>query len=231
MISPEHRLRESPTNSCALSLLDDEDYGAFQRIDKLSESDCEPMVAQQLVTEKYRPEIGLAPFGVCLEVPGPSPVDAGQTEQPQNERSLGRDELQCLKTLGVFRSSATQRESEAVVFEIVNGLLDLRASGVDAFDADSDAAVMRQRSGKQPRGSVPLSILRGTSRTFAGSAWSTTIGTHQIQPTPVPVLTRQTPPADVAHPRRGPSPLDRVVHDPTHKLLAELDVSTTTTDS
>ena len=51
-----------------------------------------------------------------------------------------------------------QSESEAVAFEVANDLLDLHALSVHVLDAGAGAAVMRQRGGEQPRGSVRLSI-------------------------------------------------------------------------
>ena len=144
---------EISTNYCELSLLDDEEFEAFQRIEQLRESDFEPMVAPQFLVKELRGEDGPAPFGVGLEVPGPFPVGASKTEKPQNERSHGSDEQLRFEALGTFRSNVAQRESEAVALEVANGLLDLHASGVDTFDAGGGAAVMRQRRGKQPRGS------------------------------------------------------------------------------
>ena len=81
--------------------------------------------------------------------------------------------------------------------------LALRALSEDTLDAGSGAAVMKQRSGKQPRGSVQQLMVRAMSTAFSGTARSATIGMDQIQPAPVPVLTRQTPQSDVAHPCGG----------------------------
>ena len=142
-------------------------------------------------------------LGVGLKLPTPLPVGGGEAQQPQNERGQRGDEQQRLEALGAFRSHVTQCEPEAVALEVANGLLHLYALSVDPLDSGTGAAVMKQRSGEQPRGSVHLSILRTTSSAFAGPARSSAPGTHQIQPAPVPVTVRQTSPADVAHSRRG----------------------------
>lgn len=68
----------------------------------------------------------------------------------------------------------TQREPESMAFEVANGLLHLRAPGVDALGASTGAAVMMQRGGARPRGSVRVSILRATRSALARSTRSTT---------------------------------------------------------
>ena len=128
------------------------------------------MIAPQLLAEKHRREDGAAAFGVGLKMPNPLPVGASKTQQPQNERSQRSEEQQSFGALGAFRSCVAQCEPEAVALEATNGLLDLHALSIDALDPAASAAVMRQRSGEQPRGWVHLSILHATSSAFARSA-------------------------------------------------------------
>ena len=87
---------------------------------------------------------------------------------------------------------------------------------------------MRQRGGEQPRGAVQLSVLRAMGSALAGSARSTVVRTHQIQPTPVAVTTRQTSPADVAHARCGLS-VQRIDVTPALRLGFEVFDSITDT--
>ena len=210
------------------SLLDDEEFEAFQGVDQLRELDFEPMVTPQLLTEKHHRENGAAPFGVGLKVPGPLAIGGGKTQQRQNERGQRSDEQQRLEALGAFRSRVAQCEPEAVALEVATGLLDLHALSVDALDAGAGAAVMRQRGGEQPRSSVHLSILRAMSSAFAGPARSTTSSAHQIQPAPVSVTARQTSPADVAHARRGLS-IQRIGEAPPSRFRFQvLDAVTNT---
>ena len=145
-----------------MSFVDDEKFETFQRIEQFGECDVEPMIAPQLLAEKHRGEDGAAPFGVGLKMPGPLPLGSSEAEQPQKERSQCGDEQKSFEALGAFRSCVTQCEPESVALEVANGLLDLHALRVDAFDSGTGAAVMRQRSGEQPWGAVHLPIRRAT---------------------------------------------------------------------
>ena len=163
----------------------DEEFETFQSVEQFCESDSESMVAPQLLAEEDHGQDGMTPFGVGLEVSGPLAVAGGQSQQPQDERSQGGDEQQGLEPLGAFRARVAQCEPESVALEVANGLFDLHALGVDAFDPGADTAVMRQRGGEQPWGVVHLSILRATSSALVRPARTTTKGAHQIQPAPL----------------------------------------------
>ena len=171
--------------------------------EQLREGDFESIVAPQLLAEEHRRKNGSAALGVGLEVSDPLSVGCGKTQQPQNQCGQRSDDQQGFGTLGALCSGVAQRESEAAVLEVANGLLDLHTLRVDALDSGAGPAMMRQRGGEQPRGLGQLSILRATSSGFARPARPTTIGAHQVQPAPVPMTARQTSPADVAHARRG----------------------------
>ena len=194
---------EIPTNSCVPSFVDDEEIEAFQRVEQFREFDFEPMIAPQLLTEKHRRQDAPAPFGVGLKMSSPLSIGGGKTQQPQDERSRCSEEQQSFEALGALHSRVTQREPQSVAFEVANGLLDQHTLCVDSLDPGTGSAVMRQRSGEQPRGLVHPTILRATSSALATSVRSTAKGTHQIQPAPVPVAAQQTLDADVAHARRG----------------------------
>ena len=112
-----------PTNSCVLSLVDDEEFRAFQSAEQFRECDFEPMVAPHLLTEKHCRENGAAPFGVGLKVPRPLPIGSDKTQQPQNERGQRSDEQQRLEVPAAFGPSIAQCETEGVAFKVANGLL------------------------------------------------------------------------------------------------------------
>lgn len=190
----------------------------FERDEQLRESGFEATVTPQLITEEDRGEDGPAPFGVGLEVSDPLPVGGGEAHQPQNQGGQRSDEQQGLEALGALRSSVAQHESEAGVLEVANRFLDLHALGIDALDSSTRPAMMGQGGSRQPRSAVHLSILRTT---HARPARSSAPGAHQIQPAPVPVLARQTSPADVAHPRGGLS-VKRVDIAPASRFWAQV---------
>ena len=103
---------EIPTNSCVLSLLDDEKFETFQSVEQFGERDYEAMTSPEFLAEEYRGENVAALLSVGLEVSSPLPLAGGESQQPQNQRGQRGDEQQCFEALGAFRSSVLEPPPE-----------------------------------------------------------------------------------------------------------------------
>ena len=128
------------------------------------------MVAPQLLAEEHRRKNGSAALGVGLEVSDPLSV-CGKTQQPQNQCGQRSDEQQGFGTLGALCSGVTQRESEAVVLEVANGLLDLHTLRVDALDPGAGPAHHDRRAPGTAGTSTDDGATDISSRCGARAAW------------------------------------------------------------
>ena len=120
----EVRTWEIPTNSCVLSLLDDEELETLQSVEQFGEREFEAMTSPQFLAGENRGENVAAPLSVGLEVSSPVPLAEGESQQPQNQRGQRGNKQQCFEAFGAFGafgSSVAQSKSPSVALEFANG--------------------------------------------------------------------------------------------------------------